>query len=82
MFESYVGIGVENIVYSDILKGFASFALVALGGTLIGIIWGYVTSFVTRFTSHATILEPLIVFAMAYMSYLNAEIFHLSGIMA
>lgn len=82
MFESYTEIGIRNIVISDYFKGLASFLLVALGGTVIGIIWGYVTSFVTRFTSHATILEPLLIFAMAYMSYLNAEIFHLSGIMA
>ena len=40
------------------------------------------TGFVTRFTNHARILEPLFVFVMAYMSYLNAEIFHMSGILA
>ena len=45
-------------------------------------VWGYVTGFVTRFTNHARILEPLFVFVMAYMSYLNAEIFHMSGILA
>lgn len=82
MFESYAEIGTDNIVFTDIMKGFASFLLVALGGTVIGIIWGYVTSLVTRFTRHATMLEPLLIFAMAYMSYLNAEIFHLSGILA
>lgn len=103
MFDSYVEIGEENVQITDILKGFASFALVGLGGTIIGIIWGYVTGFVTRyntyfhfhwiqslipnvqfgrFTNHARVLEPLFVFVMAYMSYLNAETFHLSGIMA
>ena len=40
------------------------------------------TGFVTRFTNHARVLEPLFVFVMAYMSYLNAEIFHMSGILA
>jgi len=82
MFEAYVDIGVDNIQVNDVLKGFASFLVVALGGTIVGIIWGYVTGFVTRFTNHARILEPLFVFTMAYLSYLNAEIFHLSGIMA
>ena len=82
MFEAYVDIGEENIEVTDIFKGFASFLVVALGGTFVGIIWGYVTGFVTRFTNHARILEPLFVFTMAYLSYLNAEIFHLSGIMA
>ena len=82
MFEAYVDIGEENIVVTDLFKGFASFLVVAVGGTIVGIIWGYVTGFVTRFTNHARILEPLFVFTMAYLSYLNAEIFHLSGIMA
>jgi len=82
MFEAYVDIGVDNIQVNDVLKGFASFIVVAIGGTVVGIIWGYVTGFVTRFTNHARILEPLFVFTMAYLSYLNAEIFHLSGIMA
>ena len=82
MFEAYVDIGKDNIEVSDVVKGFASFLVVALGGTIVGIIWGYVTGFVTRFTNHARILEPLFVFTMAYLSYLNAEIFHLSGILA
>jgi len=82
IFEAYIDIGVDNIQVNDVLKGFASFLVVALGGTIVGVIWGYVTGFVTRFTNHARILEPLFVFTMAYLSYLNAEIFHLSGIMA
>jgi len=48
MFESYVQIGEDNIVYTDVLKGFASFLVVALGGTVIGIVWGFLTGFVTR----------------------------------
>ena len=48
MFEAYVDIGEENIQVTDVLKGFASFLVVALGGTIVGIIWGYVTGFVTR----------------------------------
>ncbi|XP_023325870.1 sodium/hydrogen exchanger 2 isoform X2 [Eurytemora carolleeae] len=82
MFEAYVEIEEKNLVATDIAKGFASFIVVAGGGTIIGIIWGYVTGFVTRFTIHATVLEPLIVFIMAYLSYLTAEIFHMSGILA
>ena len=82
MFESYTEIGEENLGSFDIAKGFASFFVVALGGTFIGIVWGFVTGFVTRFTSHARILEPLFVFTMAYLSYLTAEIFKMSGILA
>lgn len=48
MFEAYVEIEEKNLVATDIAKGFASFIVVAGGGTIIGIIWGYVTGFVTR----------------------------------
>jgi len=82
MFESYVEIEEENITVADVGKGLASFIVVAGGGTIIGIIWGYVTGFVTRFTNHAPILEPMFVFTMAYLAYLCAEIFHMSGILA
>ena len=49
MFEAYVEMGEENVTLPDIFKGFASFIVVAFGGTIIGIIWGYVTGFVTRY---------------------------------
>merc|ERR1711936_133904 len=42
MFEVYAEIGEENLTISDIVKGFLSFFVVACGGTLIGIIWGYI----------------------------------------
>ena len=48
MFEAYVEMGEENVTLPDIFKGFASFIVVAFGGTIIGIVWGYVTGFVTR----------------------------------
>jgi len=82
MFDSYVLIEAKNLTVSDIGKGIASFIVVAGGGTVIGIVWGYITGFVTRFTNHAPILEPMFVFTMAYLSYLCAEIFHMSGILA
>ena len=47
-FEAYVKIEEQNIVYTDILKSCVSFVMVAGGGTVIGVIWGYVTGFVTR----------------------------------
>lgn len=82
MFEGYGEMGVENVKYPEILKGFASFAVVALGGTLIGIIWGFVTGFITRFTNQVRVIEPIFIFVMSYLAYLNAEIFHMSGILA
>lgn len=82
MFESYNEIGASNIEVVDIVSGVASFFVVALGGTIIGVIWGFLTGLVTRFTDHVRVIEPIFIFVMAYLAYLNAEIFHMSGILA
>lgn len=82
MFEAYCEIGVDNVTASDLGLGLASFAVVAGGGTLIGIFVGYLCAFTTRFMEHARVLEPLIVLMFAYLSYLTAEIFHMSGILS
>ena len=37
MFEAYVEMGAENVGATEVAKGFASFAVVAIGGTIIGI---------------------------------------------
>lgn len=82
MFEKYSEMGIENIIYADVLSGVINFFIVALGGTVIGIIWGCATGFVTRFTNEVRVIEPIFIFVMAYLAYLNAEIFHMSGILA
>lgn len=43
MFETYNEIGIDKIVIADLVNGVASFFLVALGGTIIGVIWGFLT---------------------------------------
>lgn len=82
MFEAYTDMGPSNIVYGDVLGGVTSFFVVAIGGTLIGVIWGFLTGLVTRFTHQVRVIEPIFIFVMAYLAYLNAEIFHMSGILA
>lgn len=82
MFEEYAKMGAENVDAVEIVKGVASFPVVALGGTAIGIIWGFLTGFLTRFTNHVRVIEPIFVFVMAYLAYLCAETFHMSGILA
>lgn len=82
MFESYSEIGAEKISYSDVLSGLVSFFVVAIGGTVIGILWGLSTGFVTKFTDQVRVIEPIFIFVMAYLAYLSAEIFHMSGILA
>lgn len=82
MFEAYSEMGPSNITYTDMLSGLASFFVVAIGGTVIGVAWGFLTGFVTRYTNEVRVIEPIFIFVMAYLAYLNAEIFHMSGILS
>nr|XP_032520931.1 sodium/hydrogen exchanger 3 isoform X5 [Danaus plexippus plexippus] len=82
MFEAYTEMGPSRLMYTDFLAGFASFLVVAVGGTCIGVVWGFGTGLVTRFTNEVRVIEPIFIFVMAYLAYLNAEMFHMSGILA
>ncbi|XP_068616648.1 sodium/hydrogen exchanger 1 [Brachionichthys hirsutus] len=80
LFEEYSGVGTVTVL--DGVLGIISFLVVALGGVLVGAIYGILAAFTSRFTSHTRVIEPLFVFLYSYMAYLSAEMFHLSGIMA
>lgn len=82
LFESYTEMGWRNVEATDLLSGFLNFLVVAIGGTVIGVIWGFATALVTRYTNEVRVIEPIFIFVMAYLAYLNAEIFHMSGILA
>ncbi|CAG03374.1 unnamed protein product [Tetraodon nigroviridis] len=79
LFEEFSG---GDVTVMDGFLGIISFLVVALGGILVGAIYGILAAFTSRFTSHTRVIEPLFVFVYSYMAYLSAEIFHLSGIMA
>ncbi|KAK2528975.1 hypothetical protein Q9233_007258 [Columba guinea] len=66
----------------DVFAGVGQFFVVGLGGVLVGLIFGMTAAFTTRFTKDIRVIEPLFVFLYSYLSYLTAEMFHLSGIMA
>uniref|UniRef100_G3T7B2 Sodium/hydrogen exchanger n=1 Tax=Loxodonta africana TaxID=9785 RepID=G3T7B2_LOXAF len=80
LFEEFANYDRVGIV--DIILGFLSFFVVALGGVFVGVVYGVIAAFTSRFTSHIRVIEPLFVFLYSYMAYLSAELFHLSGIMA
>ncbi|XP_030605493.1 sodium/hydrogen exchanger 1 isoform X2 [Archocentrus centrarchus] len=80
LFEEFAGIG--TVTWLNGFLGVISFLVVALGGVLIGAIYGILAAFTSRFSSHTRVIEPLFVFVYSYMAYLSAEMFHLSGIMA
>ncbi|XP_032934468.1 sodium/hydrogen exchanger 3 isoform X2 [Catharus ustulatus] len=82
VFDSFVGIGAENVTGIECLKGIVSFFVVSLGGTLVGIFFAFLLSLVSRFTKHVRIIEPGFVFVISYLSYLTAEMLSLSAILA
>ena len=64
----------------QVVLGVVKFLVVVFGGLLVGTICGLLSSFITKFTNSVKVVEPIIIFALAYMSYLLAEMFHFSGI--
>lgn len=80
MFEGFIEL--DTVTYIDVIYGVLSFFVVALGALFIGVMFGYAGSFITKYTVSNRIIEPTFVFVVCYMSYLSAEVFHLSGIIA
>lgn len=48
MFRKFTLIGADHLSLSDYLAGMASFAVIALGGTLIGLLFALLASILTR----------------------------------
>ncbi|KAJ1198740.1 hypothetical protein NDU88_002579 [Pleurodeles waltl] len=71
-----------EILIVDIMAGVGKFFVVGLGGIFVGLVFGVVAALTTRFTKNIRVIEPLFVFLFSYLSYLTAEMFHLSGIVA
>ncbi|XP_063169833.1 sodium/hydrogen exchanger 2-like [Candoia aspera] len=67
---------------ADVFVGIGKFFLVGIGGLLVGLLYAVTAAFTTRFTQNTLVIEPLFVFLYSYLSYLTAEMFHLSGIVA
>jgi len=82
MFDKFSVMGIGRIAAGDVVKAVVSFVVVLVGSTLIGLVCGLVGSASTRFTHHATLTEPLLLYAVSYLAYLVAELFHLSGILS
>lgn len=70
------------VVQMSLLLLPASFFLVSLGGTAVGLLFAFLLALITRFTKRVRIIEPLFVFLLAYVAYLAAEMVSLSAILA
>jgi len=73
---------IHNIGSLEIIMALLSFVFVVVGGSVIGFMNGIFASYVTMFTKHVRVVEPLIIFSSAYFSFLGAELFHWSGIIS
>jgi len=82
MFEKFSVIGMENVMAADVVKAVVSFIVVGAGSTVVGLVCGIAGSSSTRFTQHARLTEPLLIYFVCYLAYLVAELFHLSGILS
>uniref|UniRef100_A0A0K0F8Z8 Sodium/hydrogen exchanger n=1 Tax=Strongyloides venezuelensis TaxID=75913 RepID=A0A0K0F8Z8_STRVS len=82
VFKQFHSIGVDNINGTDFVLGTLSFPVIALGGVLIGIVFALFTAWITKFTVKLRVLQPVFIFTMPYLSYLTAEMFGLSSILA
>ncbi|XP_046714866.1 sodium/hydrogen exchanger 1b isoform X2 [Silurus meridionalis] len=80
LFEEFAARG--RVEFSDSLLGVLSFLVVAVGGIMVGMVYGIMAAVTSRFTLCSRVIEPLFVFLYSYLAYLSAEVFHLSGIMA
>ncbi len=94
--ESLLNDGVTVVIFDTLEKiafttvkpstyGFAvlSFIPIAFGGSLIGIIYGLFSSIACKYASELSgILQPTLILTTAYMAFLNAQLFHWSGILA
>jgi sodium/hydrogen exchanger 3 len=72
----------RDITVADAFLGIGQFIVVVVASIVIGLLAGMAGAFFTRFTEHVHVLEPIVVFAVGYLSYLFADIFAFSGIVS
>ncbi|KAF4109401.1 hypothetical protein G5714_010474 [Onychostoma macrolepis] len=72
----------EVVEAGEVFLDIGRFFVVGLGGTLFGVLLGFVAAFTTRFTGKVREIEPLIIFLYSYLAYLIAELLAISSIMA
>lgn len=72
-------VDVEPLTY---LYAVLSFFTVSIGGLLIGVVFGAITAICCSAMKTKKVLEPSVVFTLAYLAFITAQMFHWSGILA
>jgi len=81
VFESFLEMD-GPVTGRNVWRAILKFFVVAGGGTLLGICFGFFGAYITKYTIHVRIIEPTFVFVVCYMAYLTAECIDLSAILA
>ena len=100
VFESFIKIGrggTGAINGTNIYRAFLKFSIVAGGGTLVGLVLGFLSSFLFKsqytvisvdsiglkysVTYTYPIVEPLFIYTISYVAYLISELLDLSAIL-
>lgn len=82
VFDAFVSLGGPKIDAAEIIKGIVSFAVVAFGGSFIGVVFAILTSILTRITHKVQVIEAGFIIVIGYLSYLTAEMMSLSAILS
>ena len=74
--------GKDEIAGGDIALACVSFLFVVFGGFFVGVIIGFLSTLIVKYTRHCRELEPFTILASIYLSFVLAECIHWSGIIA
>ena len=73
----------DAITSLDIVLGILSFFTIPLGGLIVGLLLGIVSSWISKFTDHRMpVVEPMVIFLSDYLAYLLAEMLGWSGVIS
>ena len=66
----------------NIILAFFSFFTVVFGGFFVGVVFGFISTYIVKFTRHCRELEPFTILSMIYLGFIVAETIHWSGIIS
>ncbi|ESO92914.1 hypothetical protein LOTGIDRAFT_120328, partial [Lottia gigantea] len=72
----------EEITIDQIVLGIVKFLVVCFGGLALGVSFGLLSAMFSRLSTQLKVVQPIIIYGMAYLGFLMAELFEFSGIIS